>query len=244
LANIRNNRASVETRRRLIEAAGEVFAERGYSATTIREICSRAGANGAAVNYHFRDKAELYDTVLRYAHCAAQAEFTAATLPEDGPADQRLAQFVHDFMLRMLDEGRPAWHGKLMSRETTEPTDAMQRLIEESWRPRFELLVRIVRDLLGPKVDDLEVHRSAASVMGQCLLYSRCRSVVTLMHPWARFDRAGIEDLARHITDFSLRSMVPPGMSASASPFLTAVLAAGASDNTRRSPTNFGANSV
>jgi AcrR family transcriptional regulator len=228
LANVRNNRASVETRRRLVEAAGEVFAERGYNGATVREICARASANGAAVNYHFRDKAELYDAVLRYAHCAAQAEFTSATLPENGPADQRLAHFVRDLMLRMLDQGRPAWHGKLMSREMVEPTEAMNRLIEQSLRPRFELLVRIVRDLMGPTASDLEARRAAASVMGQCLFYTRCRSVITLMHPWAHFDRAGIEDLARHITDFSLHSMQFSGLNTSASPPWTAALAAGA----------------
>lgn len=228
MANIRNNRASVETRRRLIEAAGEVFAERGFNAATIREICARAAANGAAVNYHFRDKAELYDTVLRYAHCAAQAEFTPASQPENDPADRRLAHFVRDFMLRLLDEGRPAWHGKLMSREMVDPTEAMNRLVEQSMRPRFELLVRIVRDLLGPAASDLETRRSAASVMGQCLFYTRCRSVITLMHPWACFDRAGIEELARHITDFSLRSMQSSGLSTSVGPPWAAVLEAGA----------------
>jgi AcrR family transcriptional regulator len=56
-----------ETRQRLLEAAGAVFAERGFRATTVREICHRARANLAAVNYHFGDKERLYGAVLQYA---------------------------------------------------------------------------------------------------------------------------------------------------------------------------------
>ena len=59
MANVKNNAAAQETRRRLLAAAGEVFAEAGFHAATVKVITDRAGASVAAVNYHFRDKAEL-----------------------------------------------------------------------------------------------------------------------------------------------------------------------------------------
>jgi AcrR family transcriptional regulator len=49
----------VQTREALLEAAAQVFAELGFRAATVREICQRARANIASVNYHFGDKENL-----------------------------------------------------------------------------------------------------------------------------------------------------------------------------------------
>src|SRR5579863_8760694 len=55
------------TRERLLETAGEIFAEKGFDRTTSKEICARAGANIAAVNYYFVSIEELYADVLEEA---------------------------------------------------------------------------------------------------------------------------------------------------------------------------------
>ena len=64
------------TRDKILNAAGEVFAEQGFEGATIRAITERAGVNVAAVNYHFRDKAELYTRVVVDA-CSARAAWRA-----------------------------------------------------------------------------------------------------------------------------------------------------------------------
>ncbi|MGQ9671001.1 MAG: TetR family transcriptional regulator, partial [Desulfosoma sp.] len=53
-------RDGLATRARLLDAACDVFAEKGYRGARLADICRRAGANIAAVNYHFGDKASLY----------------------------------------------------------------------------------------------------------------------------------------------------------------------------------------
>jgi len=52
------------TREKLIEAAGEVFAEVGFHNATVRDICARGGTNIAAVNYYLGEKLGLYSEVL------------------------------------------------------------------------------------------------------------------------------------------------------------------------------------
>ena len=56
-----------DTRDRLLQAAAEIFAEKGFAATTVREICLRAPANLALINYYFGDKLALYKEVLQHA---------------------------------------------------------------------------------------------------------------------------------------------------------------------------------
>src|SRR5688572_13608978 len=102
-----------ETRGRILEAAGAVFAERGFRDATVREIVARARVNLAAVNYHFRDKKRLYAEVLeremRAVHARHPIEGAGAT------AEARLRAFVAGFLRRVTDRGSRA--GRLMARE-------------------------------------------------------------------------------------------------------------------------------
>jgi AcrR family transcriptional regulator len=65
---------SEPTRDKLLDVAGRIFADRGYRAATIREICIAARANVAAVNYHFGDKLGLYTMVVQQSMQAAELE--------------------------------------------------------------------------------------------------------------------------------------------------------------------------
>src|SRR5438477_9555252 len=92
---------SIATKKRLLEAAGEVFAEHGFRKATVREICKRARANVAAINYHFRDKESLYSAVLKYwSDIAIQKYPPNLGLGEAAPAEERLHAFIRSFLFR------------------------------------------------------------------------------------------------------------------------------------------------
>jgi AcrR family transcriptional regulator len=201
----------LRTRQRILEAAGEVFAAGGFRAATVRDIVRRAGANVAAVNYHFGDKAGLYAEVLKYAHQCAMTKY-----PPDmglGPRAtprQRLEAFVRSFLFRVLDEGRPAWHGKLMAREMAEPTGVLEMIVKDGIRPHFAALQSIIADVLGAKaaeIDKEHVRYCGWSIVGQCLYYFYARPVIVQLAPGQCFEAPAVEAIARHITDFSLAAL-------------------------------------
>ena len=197
-----------DTRQRLLDAAGEVFARHGFRQATVREICRKAHANIAAVNYHFRDKDGLYAAVLREAQREAREKYPPTLgLGPDASAEQRLHAFIRSFLLRMFDPGRPAWHGLLMAREMVEPTAALDAIIEESVRPRYELLREIVRDLAGPGMSEERVRLSLQSIVGQCMYYHYGRRVLARLNPSGDDQSFDPERLAEHITDFSLAAI-------------------------------------
>ncbi|MGQ0628706.1 MAG: CerR family C-terminal domain-containing protein [Phycisphaerales bacterium] len=196
---------SLETDARLLQAAGEVFAERGFREATVREICTRAGANVAAVNYHFGDKEGLYRRVLAFSGRMALEKYPiGAAEPSNATPEERLRVFVRNYVDRLLDEGRPAWHGKLIARELFDPTPAFDELVEGFVRPQYERLRLIVADLLGPAASEDRLRRCVCSVVGQCLFYKHCRPVVARLMPGMVHDEAGRNVLAAHITTVAL----------------------------------------
>ncbi len=204
----RNDNHNLSTRQRLLETAGEVFAEQGYRNATIREICRRAKSNVAAINYHFGDKENLYAEVLRYAAAAAdEIAPLALGLPADLTPEARLYAFVRSLLKRLLGQGRDAWHAKLMTREMVDPTNALEQVVEHSYRPQFEKLLSIVRELVDGEMDGNTLRLCAMSIVGQCVHYYHVRPVITRLQPELKYRPEDIELLAEHVTQFSLAAI-------------------------------------
>lgn len=193
-----------DTARRILLAAGEIFAAKGFSGATVREICDAAGANVSAVSYYFDDKAGLYRSVLEMAF-DDKLQPTKALEAEVWP-EERLEDFVASLLRGWSAAGFP-WRDKLLYREMLEPTEAMAQVIEHSLRPTSVMLRRIVGELLGLPAEqhaDPVVVRCATSVIGQCSHYHFAGNVQAMLYPELPRGVAAIEELTAHITRFSL----------------------------------------
>jgi len=100
--------APPDTRTQILDAAEHLFAEHGYRGTSVRAITDRAGANLAAVGYHFGSKAELLAAVVRRVVgpiTAAQSDGLDRLLART--PDPPIAELVEAFAGPLFD-GMPA----------------------------------------------------------------------------------------------------------------------------------------
>jgi AcrR family transcriptional regulator len=204
----KNEIDTADTEHRLLQAAGEVFAEHGYRAATVRQICEAAGANVAAVNYYFGDKEKLYMAVLRSVSKVNADKYPPYALSHcEAPPEQQLRAYIHALLQRIFDEGRPGWHIKIMARELIEPTHGIDMIVEEGARPYHQALTAIVRALLGPCANPDAVRLCTLSILGQCAYYHHARQVIRRLYPEQRYGEEDIAQLAQHITAFSLEGL-------------------------------------
>lgn len=203
-----SNKETLDTQESLLNAAGEIFAEKGFRQTTIREICQKAGTNIAAVNYHFGGKEELYKAVMRHWFLVARDKFPLIQAVEEKKTpEEKLYTFIWMLLHRMLGTGAPAWHGKLMAMELAEPTSVINDLFEIVVKPQMILLHSIVKELLGNRDDHDTIMMYANSIVGQCLFYRHAKAVIHKFFPEKVFDENELEKLTNHIARFSLSAI-------------------------------------
>jgi AcrR family transcriptional regulator len=196
-----------ETRERVLDAAGELFAERGFRDTTIREIKDRAGANIAAVNYYFRDKESLHEEVIRRAFQYSREHVLEPTFAREGPPEDRLRFFIHRLLEAMVGAGRPAWHTQLVMRELCDPTPAFRRVTREFGRPNFSRLEEVVAAVAGPGTDADQIRFVVLSIFGQCTYYRSAKPVILELARLEEYTPEFIASTAERIAEFTLAAL-------------------------------------
>jgi len=198
--------AQDQTKARLLDGAGEEFAEKGFELARVRAICDRAGANLAAINYHFGDKEHLYVEVLREAHrCGLEPE--EESFDPGLPPAERLRTFIHHFLGRVLAMNHPEdWQHRLMMREMLSPTPFSEVLVREMIRPRFDRIKGLMREIC-PEADDRRLNALVFSVIGQCLHYKMARRVTERLIGDECYRALDLDYLTGHITAFCLAAL-------------------------------------
>lgn len=157
------------TRHHLLEIAGTVFAQRGVDGATSKEICERAGTPLASVNYHFGSREALYEAVLIEAHrqLIGIDEMMAAVEEPSAPRE-RLRAIVGKLAGLSMRADTP-WGCRVLLREMMSPSNALPTLVEEAIRPKAELMIRLMAELLALPRSHPAVQRGVLFTVMPCI---------------------------------------------------------------------------
>jgi AcrR family transcriptional regulator len=197
------NRQSGETREKILDSACRLFAEKGYRGTTVAMICHGAGANIAAVNYHFGSKENLYQQAWRHAHDWLMAQVAPnGAVASDEPPEQQLRGRIRAGLQRaMLGD---AIEFRIMRNEMANPTGLLRQVIDDAIRPIRQAMQEILRELLGPQATDLDVGLCEACVVAPLMHITHRRQAEKHKGLAPIFREDMLETMVDHFTSFAL----------------------------------------
>jgi AcrR family transcriptional regulator len=167
------------TRERLLDTAEQLFAERGFAATSVRDITDAAGANLGAVNYYFQSKENLYAGVFQrrgsYLRELVLGAFRKPRALPEGGIEAALAAFGQAFVTPHTD---PVYRHflDLCSREATECQLPPGTFLREFVTPVIETVVRLIR-LARPAIEEGTARSCAHSFLAQLFHVARAERI-------------------------------------------------------------------
>jgi AcrR family transcriptional regulator len=203
-----------ETRAQLIGAALDVFGELGFDGASTRLIASRAGANLAAITYHFGGKEALHIAVARHivgeivanigpALATAAASDSVAT-PET--ARQTILRILGTFIDVILGKAEAARWARFVIREQMQPGAAFDVLYEFLGAAQT-LATRAFAAALG-KPESPEIRLRVFAILGQVMFFRVAQAVVLRRMDWKSIDDAERAAIKRvilgHVEDILL----------------------------------------
>ena len=201
---MRNRKDGEKTRSRILKAASEVFSEKGFHEATHAQICRRANANTAAINYHFGSKEELYREVWQHTIATMNCLYPVggAAVAGESP-EERLLHFIKTLLSKMTARGEFGDSHRLHLQEIHHPTGIIDDLLRQSRAPYQAYLLLIIRELLGPGAGENTIKYCEKSIIGQVRAFRfglQNPPFSKTPHPNGK----KIDQLAEHIARFSL----------------------------------------
>jgi AcrR family transcriptional regulator len=125
------------TKDRILGAAEELFAQHGFSGTSLRQVTSRADVNIAAVNYHFGSKENLVNEVFRRRMDEMSAQRLArlknAIQQHPGELEPVLAAFVEPALALSKDQHGGAAFIRVIARAYAEKNDSLRKFLSDQY---------------------------------------------------------------------------------------------------------------
>ncbi len=144
--------AQSETVDRILDAAEQLFAERGFSETSLRQITSKAKVNLAAVNYHFGSKNALIQAVFaRFINPFTRILRERLKNADEGQQAVSLEELLQIITLSIVsvpsrNEKSLSIFMRLLGLAYTQSQGHLRKYLEEQYRTEFKLFMRLLRE--------------------------------------------------------------------------------------------------
>lgn len=199
------SRATEVTRAALLKAATLVFSEQGYGGASVRQITQKAGANQAAINYHFGGKEQLYRAVLESARDALANESALDAVELDAlPPEAALKSYLRQFLAPLVKRDRVSRYMRIFAWEAVQGTEVFQAFIEESPPRIFTLAKRVVSRFLPADASAEEVGIATLWLAQQPMFFVRDAERLASGPLRMKLDEPMVDRLAEMLTRLSL----------------------------------------
>jgi AcrR family transcriptional regulator len=198
-----------ETRDVLLEVAGQVFAEKGFDRATGKEICARAGANSAAINYYFGGIEGLYAAVLRVAHRRIVTVDRLEALVASQPDPRSQLEAIVGMIVRVVTgPDSSSWMFRVIGRELVAPSSVFAEMRDKEIFPKMHVLKSVVAELTGlPKTHPV-VERGILSIIAPCImLLIGDRRFFKRAFPKFGFGAEDAPAVTQHMVEFALAGL-------------------------------------
>ena len=195
-----------DRRRAILDAATELFAERGFGAVSVQEIADAAGAHKTTVLYHFETKEALHEAVLDEALgriAEVMREFLAGEFSR--PRVAYLLDQMHAFFAEHIPLAR------LLERELLESTDPeayLSRFVEPIYVPAVAAIQRAMDAGVVRRIDPaLFIHDLHVQLIG----YFCHRPLLERLRPGDPFSTDALIARREYLVDQVFRQLIPDG---------------------------------
>lgn len=222
----RGRPGGAESKARIVEAAGRLFAARGFDGVSTRELARAAKVNISAITYYFDGKDGLYDAVLRqlidetaplFDPMVARLEAGAAASGNDKEKLAELvAWFVHALLSGILSDPKIRWQMPLVMREFQQPSAGFDVLFAERINPMHNAIAKLVAGAKGIEATSTEAILITATVIGQCMAFGFARAVIFARTGWKEYTDENRSEIIATVTSGILGMLGLPRPKASA----------------------------
>ncbi|MCV7078665.1 TetR/AcrR family transcriptional regulator [Mycobacterium szulgai] len=161
-AKRRGSRADGElSRGRILDAATEIAAERGYEGTSIALVSAKCGLPASSIYWHFKDKDDLIAAVIERSFGAWE---TAWDVPENGTTEELFLGLAAQIAKALLDAPDFIRLGLMLALERRPTEPRARRMFLQVRTQAFEQLKRNFSEFV-PGLTDSQVHQLASYAM-------------------------------------------------------------------------------